>query len=230
MADVEALKKLAALKALEHIDSGMLVGLGTGSTAKYFIEGLADKITRAELNDIRAVATSRASEEQAQRLGIPLCELKGQRLDVAVDGMDELDPKLNAIKGLGGALAREKIVESCAELLILIGDESKLVRHIGEKAPIPVEVLPFAYLSTQKRLEALVSKPVLRMKADQAFVTDNGNFIFDCYIDPPVAIYELASALANIPGVVEHGLFLDMAEMAYIATQDDLLSLNKDAV
>ena len=227
MADLETLKQQAALKALEQVKSGMLVGLGTGSTAKYFIAGLGEKVARGELTNITAIATSKASEEQATGLGIRMLELEGQSIDIAIDGMDEVDPQLNAIKGLGGALTREKMVESCAKLFILIGDESKTVQNIGEKAPIPVEVVQFAWKSTQKKLERLDTRPIRREKQGKAFITDNGNYILDCHISPPRDVYALAEALSATPGVLEHGLFLDMAQTAYIATQTEIFVMQR---
>ncbi len=229
VADLENLKKEAALKALEHVRSGMFIGLGSGSTAKHFIAELGNKLASGELRNITAVATSKASDEQARALKIPILELSGQSLDIAIDGMDEVDPSLNAIKGLGGALTREKMVESCTDFFILIGDETKTVTHIGEKAPIPVEVVQFAWQSTQAKLKALGTNPVLRMQNNEAFVTDNGNYILDCHIEPPQDIYALANALANTPGVLEHGLFLDMAKLAYVATKDGVLTLKKES-
>lgn len=228
MADLEVLKKEAALKALGHVKSGMFIGLGSGSTAKHFIAELGNKLASAELSNITAVATSKASDQQARALNIPMLELSGQKLDMAIDGMDEVDPNLNAIKGLGGALTREKMVESCTNFFILIGDETKTVTHIGEKAPIPVEIVQFAWQSTQAKLKALNTKPVLRMHNNEAFVTDNGNFILDCHIEPPQDIYALANAFANTPGVLEHGLFLDMAKLAYVATQDGVLTFKNE--
>ena len=225
--DLEELKKEAALRALECVESGMLVGLGTGSTAKYFIAGLGEKLKRGDLKDITAVATSAASEQQARALGISLISLIGQNLDIAIDGMDEADPELNAIKGLGGALTREKIVESCAELFILIGDETKTVKHLGEKAPIPVEVVKFAWEATAAKLTALGTVPQIRHKEKTPFITDNSNYILDCHIQPPFDVYGLAEKIISTPGVVEHGLFLGMASRAYIATQAGVDVLEK---
>ena len=223
MAELEALKKQAALRAVEHVKSGMRVGLGTGSTAKYAIEAIGGRFQKRELENITAIATSKASEALAASYGIPLIELTGQRLDIAIDGMDELDPQLNAIKGLGGALTREKIVEACADVLILIADETKLVKQLGEKAPIPVEVVSFAWKATEAKLESLNLRSEHRMKEDEAFVTDNGNYILDCYVKPPIDPYKLAIDISTTPGVVEHGLFLDMAKVAYIAHPDKVV-------
>ena len=228
MPDLEALKKQAALKALEHVKSGMLLGLGTGSTAKYVIEGVGERLASGDLTDITAVVTSEASEALAHKLGIPLVELTGQTLDVAIDGMDEVDPQLDAIKGLGGALTREKIVEACAAFFILVGDETKQVTHLGEKAPVPVEVVSFGWQATQKKLTALGCRVERRSKEGETFVTDNGNFVLDCHLSPPVDVHALAREVSSTPGVVEHGLFLGMAHLAYVAAQNEVLTLKAD--
>ena len=227
MADLEAQKKRAALTALTHVESGMLVGLGTGSTAKYATEGLGAALAAGRLHGVRAVVTSEASGVLATRCGIPVLAFTGQILDLAVDGMDELDPHLNAVKGLGGALTREKIVESYATTLILVGDETKRVAYLGERAPVPVEVVVFAWQATAKHLSALGCRPTRREQAGQPFVTDNGNYILDCRTERPDDVYALAAALSAVPGVVEHGLFLDMATLAYIATADEVLTFQK---
>lgn len=214
---LELLKLKAARAALAHVESGMLVGLGTGSTARHFIDGLGEKLARGELTGVRAVATSQASAAQAEALGIPLVELDGA-LDVAVDGMDELDVELNAIKGLGGALTREKIVESCARCLILIGDVSKRVDYLGQKAPVPIEILPFGWRATIGKLEQLGLTVTRRMAGAAPFITDNGNYIVHAQTAGPRDMATLAQQLSCTPGVVEHGLFLHMACCAYIAT------------
>ena len=224
---LEAQKEQAALEAVKRIESGMLIGLGTGSTAKYAIQAVGERLRDGTLRDIRAVVTSEASRAMAEALNIPLVELTGQKLDVAIDGMDEIDPNLNAIKGLGGALTREKIVEACADLLILVGDETKRVKNLGERAPIPVEVVPFGWRATQEKLSALGCRPALRVRDGETFVTDNGNCILDCDITPPVDVYALANEISALPGVVEHGLFLDMAGLAYVATSQEVLTLTR---
>ncbi len=223
--DLEHLKQQAAIYALEHVQSGMIVGLGSGSTAIYFIKALGEKLQRGELKDIIGVPSSKRSQELAQELGIPLAELTPHGVDVAIDGMDEVDPKLNAIKGLGGAQTREKIVASSAKVFILIGDGTKMVKQLGEKAPIPVEVIPFGYKATWAKLEPLVTKVEQRMNGTQPFLTDNGNYILHCHVTPPIDAPALAKSINMIPGVVEHGLFLGMAEVAYVATGHDVLKL-----
>lgn len=228
MAELEDLKQQAALRAVEHVKSGMRIGLGTGSTAKYAIEAIGERFQAGELKNITAIATSKASETLAASFGIPKLELHGQTLDVAIDGMDELDPDLNAIKGLGGALTREKIVEACADVLILIADGTKLVKRLGEKAPIAVEVLGFAWRATEAKLQALGLRPERRMNEDEAFVTDNNNYILDCHVYPPIDAQTLATNISIIPGVVEHGLFLDMAKLAYIAHPDKVVRYERE--
>lgn len=225
--ELESLKKQAALQALEHVEAGMLLGLGTGSTAKHFIDALGKKVRRGELENIRAVSTSKISEAQARNYGVEILDLTGQPLDLAVDGMDEITDELNVIKGLGGALTREKIVEACAKVFILIGDETKLVSYLGEKTPIPVEVVPFGWQATLKKLEALGVQPSRREDEGEPYVTDNGNYIIHCATSEPKDVHALAQQLASTPGVVEHGLFLNMAQKAYVATKDGVKVLNK---
>jgi ribose 5-phosphate isomerase A len=214
---IDALKRAAAARAVQHVRSGMVVGLGTGSTAKHAIDLIGARLAAGDLRDINAVATSRASETQAQSLGIPIVPLQG-RLDIAIDGMDELTPRLDAIKGLGGALTREKIVESRTDLLILIADDSKKVNYLGEKAPLPVEVIPLAAEVVARELERLGAAVQLRMaERDEPFVTDNHNYILDCRWQEWQP-HALAPIIACLAGVVEHGLFLGMAQVAYLAT------------
>lgn len=223
----EGLKQVAAQKAIGHVESGMLVGLGTGSTAWHFIQALGEYLREGRLHNIMAVATSRVTEIQAQQLGIPLIELYGQTLDLAVDGMDEVDDDLNAIKGLGGALTREKIVESCARQFILIGDVSKKVLWLGEKTAVPVEVVPFGWKSTRAKLESLGLDVILHLQGETPFVTDNGNYIFHARLTQKVDMAILAQHLSCTVGVVEHGLFLNMAHLAYLAAEDGIQTLTK---
>jgi ribose 5-phosphate isomerase A len=225
--DIESLKQQAALQALGHVKSGMTLGLGSGSTATYFIQALGEKLKSGELQTILGVPSSKRSEILAKALGIPLIELSPDGVDIAIDGMDEVDPDLNAIKGLGGAQTREKIVASSAKLFILIGDETKTVNQLGEKAPIPVEVIPFGYQATVAKLAALSTRPEMRMSGSEPFITDNGNYIFHCHVTPPIDAKMLAQSISAIPGVVEHGLFLGMATIAYVATSREVLKLER---
>jgi ribose 5-phosphate isomerase A len=219
---VDQFKRLAAEKALALVEGGMRLGLGTGSTAAMFVELLAAEV-RAGL-DIVCVPTSEATRAQAERLGIRLTTLDAEPiLDLVVDGADEVDAELQLIKGGGGALLREKIVASASNRMVVIADSSKKVARLG-RFPLPVEVVRFGLKSTERHIEALAGDVgcrgtiAPRLLSDGApFVTDGGNLILDCAfreIDDPEG---LAEALQIIPGVVEHGLFLGLADMAILA-------------
>lgn len=225
MDPIERWKRAAAERALDLVTSGMLLGLGSGSTARHFIAGLGQRVASGALTGIRGVPSSRESEEQASALGIPLVDLPAGGLDLAVDGMDEVTTELDAIKGLGGALTREKIVASSARRFVLIGDERKRVARLGERAPVPVEVVAFGLHRTRALLEGLGAEPALRGGDADPFRTDNGNLIFDLWFADGFAPGDLAAALASLPGVVEHGLFLGMAERAVLAGQDGVHEL-----
>jgi len=202
-------KKIAAERAVEYIKDGMTVGLGTGSTAYWAIEKIGARVYEG-LN-IRAIATSTRTEEQARKLGIKLVPFSEiDKIDVTIDGADEVDLDLNLIKGGGGALLREKIVAAASRLLIIVADESKYVNRLGA-FPLPVEVVRFGYEMTIRHLQDLGCKTVLRATEDGLYITDNGNYIVDCHfenIDNPA---DLHRRLNMIPGVVENGLFINMA-------------------
>ena len=217
----ERLKQAAAEAALDLVEPGMLLGLGTGSTAKYVTIGIGQRLADGRLVDVRGVPTSEATRALGARLGIPLEELPGSGVDLAIDGMDEVDPDLGAIKGLGGALLREKIVAASAMRFVLVGDRSKQVGRLGERAPVPVEVLPFGSERTLAALRALDLVPAVRTEADGSpFLTDNGNPVVDCAFTPERDAAELARDLDSVPGVLGHGLFLGLATAAYIAAED----------
>lgn len=203
----------AAARALTLVRSGMIVGLGTGSTAEHFVRGLAGRV-REGLR-VTGVPTSSVIEALARSLDIPLTERFDRAIDLAVDGADEIDPKLNLIKGRGGAMVREKLVAQAARRFVVIADESKLVAALG-KAPVPVEVLPFLHQRTLVLLEDLGARATLRGGSDP-LITDNGNYVVDCQFSVPLTSPpELAAALDAIPGVVGHGLFLGMATAAIV--------------
>jgi len=212
-AEVEAHKRAAAERALELVRPGAILGLGTGSTARYFIDGLAVKV-RGGLK-VQAVATSLESRAQAEAGGIPVTERTDGWLDLAVDGADEIDPAVNCVKGRGGALLREKVVAHASRRFVLIADESKLVGRLG-RGPVPVEVLPFLWEATSRSIESLGGQPELRMAAGQPFMSDNGNLILDTTFGTVDA--GLSAALHAIPGVMEHGLFFGMARAAIIGS------------
>lgn len=217
-------KQRAAEAAMAYVSDGMIVGLGTGSTADHLLQALGAAIRAGKLKNIRGVPTSRQAERRAEALGIPLTTLaQSPTPDLTIDGADEVDPELNLIKGLGGALLREKIVAQNSKRLIIIADSSKAVNRLGTKSPLPVEVAQFAHEVQEAFLMDLGAAPTLRRSPDgTVFVTDNGNFIYDCRfngIDNPES---LAAALRQRAGIVESGLFLGIASVALIASEDDV--------
>ena len=222
---MDELKKAAAAEALTLVESGMRLGLGTGSTAKIFVDLLAERMKREGLKLI-AVPTSEATRLQAESLGIPLTTLdETPELDLAIDGADELDAQLNLIKGGGAAHLREKIVELAAKRFVVIADETKEVAVLG-KFPLPLEVVPFGLAATRQRLIRVIEKSGcagelrLRMKADGTPVkTDGGNLILDAHLGTIADPARLADALDHVTGLVEHGLFIGMAERAILATR-----------
>jgi ribose 5-phosphate isomerase A len=216
-------KKAAAIAAASLVKNGMIVGLGTGSTAKFAVDELGRRMREEGLQFI-GIPTSEATAAQARELGIPLSTLGiHPELDLAIDGADEIvEGPLHLVKGRGGALLREKLVEASAKELIIIADDSKLVAQLGTKMPLPIEVNPFGWEATAKRISALGAKTVLR----DGFSTDGGHIILDCDFGPIADPLALARSLDATVGVVEHGLFLGMATQAYIATADGMLHLH----
>jgi ribose 5-phosphate isomerase A len=220
--DIDAQKRAAASRALDFVQPGMRLGLGTGSTARTFVDLLGQRV-RAGLAVI-AVPTSEATRAQAERLGIPLTTLdETPELDLTVDGADEIAPDLSLIKGGGGALLREKIVAAASVRMVVIADASKYVAVLG-RFPLPIEVVPFGFTATQRRVEAACaaagSAGPARLRRGQdghAFVTDGGHWILDAALQRIPAPQALAKRLAAIAGVVEHGLFIGLARTAVIA-------------
>ena len=215
MADQDALKQAAAEKALELVRDGMLVGLGSGSTARYFTEGVGRLV--ADGMRVRGVPTSRATAALAAELGIPVVEDLVGAIDLAVDGADEVDPSLGLIKGRGGALFREKLVAAAAKRFVAVVDESKVVDRLG-KGVLPVEVLPFLWRTTAERLARLCTGLKVRGGEEEPYVTDNGNLVLDLSFEAGIEdSAELASALKASVGVVEHGLFLGLTDSCIVA-------------
>ncbi len=218
--DANAMKKLVAEEAVNrYVKDGMFVGLGTGSTAKFMIERIGELVKQGY--DLTCTATSVQSAELAKSLGIKVVDLDEiDHLDITIDGTDEVDPDMQLIKGLGGALLREKIVAAATVREIIIADESKLVEKLGTKAPLPVEVLQFGHQHTKFALERQGCKAELRMKDGKPFVTDGGNYIYDCKFECIEKPFFLETRIDVIPGVVENGLFLNTAVDVLIAKTD----------
>ncbi len=227
--DLVNYKKEAALKALEYVKSGMVLGIGTGSTTKYFIDALGEALKNGSLKDIKGVATSIKTEEYASGKGIPMVDINHfQELDLAVDGADEIDGDLNLIKGLGRALLREKIVESYAKQFVVIADYTKAVRQLGKKRPLPIEIVPFGWLTHIRWLEALGCKVELWLEKEKPVVTDNHNYIVKCWFEDGIEDpHTLAVRIKQRTGVVEHGLFINMADVAIIVGKEGVQIKNR---
>jgi ribose 5-phosphate isomerase A len=214
-------KQMAGEEAVTYIENGMVIGIGTGTTAAYMIQALAQRL-REGLTIVGAVPTSEATAQLASSLGIPLTDLDTHpQLDLAIDGADEIDGQLRLIKGGGGALLREKIVAAASRRFIIIADAAKLVPQLGHVFPVPVETIPFARTPVHLQLQALGAQVQLRQREGQVFHTDSGNIILDCFF--PGGINDPESLHANIKaivGVVETGLFLGMTERAIIGGVD----------
>ncbi len=219
-------KEAAGRASLKFVHDGNVVGLGTGSTAAYAVRGLGEKVA-AGLK-ISGIPTSVKTAELARSLGIPLTTFdETQVIDVTIDGADEFDPHLNLTKGGGGALLREKIIASASKQVVIIADSSKQVTVLG-KFPLPVEVIPFAEALVAKKISALGATVKLRQRADgKTFITDEGHHILDCHFgqipDPP----SLARKLSDMPGIVEHGLFIGMASVVLLAKGNNVQELRK---
>ena len=216
---LDELKKAAAEKAVEQVKSGMVLGLGTGSTTRYAVEKVGQLWQAGVLKDIVAVPTSEGTATLARQYSLPLATLDEQpTLDLVIDGADEVDPDLNLVKGLGGALLREKLVAMAAERFVVVVDERKLVEKLGTHTPLPVEVVQFGWKTQMRWLEQLGCQPARRGGDEQPYITDNCNYIIDCTfpygIDDPAA---LSAVLRARIGLVEHGLFLKMAPQVIVA-------------
>lgn len=223
---VVQLKEAAAEAAAQRLEDGMIVGLGSGSTAALAVAAIGKRV-KGGLR-ITGIPTSEKTEEQAKSLGIALATFKDYaKLDVAIDGADEVElGTLNLIKGGGGNQLREKIVASASSRFIVIVDESKLVERLGSKAKVPVEVAQFGWQSTQRKLTEMNLKPGLRMAKDgKPYITDGGNYILDCAVGPIPSPEELQSQLDAVVGVVEHGLFLGMTSEVIIGSADGVKQL-----
>jgi len=219
-------KEAAARASLQFVQDGQVVGLGTGSTAAYFIKLLGEQVQRGL--KIRGIPTSVRSRDMAMNLGIPLTTLdECQEIAVTVDGADEVDPQLRLIKGGGGALLREKIVASATRQLVIVADASKQVPRLG-KFPLPVEVIKFAEALVAKRIQALGAQVSLRKdESGKAYLTDENNHILDCRFGEIADADRLARELSEMPGVVEHGLFIGLASVVLFARGSEIVELRR---
>jgi len=218
-------KKIAAGKAIEYVKNGMTVGLGTGSTAYWAIQGIGEMVKNGL--SIRAIATSIQSENLARELNIPIVRFgEIDHFDVTIDGADEVDQQLNLIKGGGGALLREKIVAAATRFYVIIVDASKLVQQLGA-FPLPVEVTPFGWELTERQLRGLGCEPRMRMKDGAPFLTDNQQYIFDCSFGPIADPAKLHRQVSDITGVMEDGFFIGMANVVISGAPDGEIKILK---
>lgn len=211
-------KKIAGEKAAEYIKDGMVIGLGTGSTVKYLVDKVGEMVKKGL--KIKAVPTSKVTEQQARELGIPLVDINEvDHIDLDIDGVDEIDGNFNATKGGGGALFREKVVADLAKEVIWIMDESKLVNNLGN-FPLPVEILPYGYKIVFKKLKEYGYNPAMRMKEGELFITDNGNYIVDLHLGTSMDVEEIKIKLNSIVGVLETGQFFKMCKRIIVGTNN----------
>ncbi len=226
--NADVLKRQAGEFAANLVESGMIVGLGSGSTAIFATRRIAQRLHSGELAKVHGLPTSLATEAAANELGIPLTTLaQHPRLDITIDGADEVDPDFNLIKGGGGAHLREKIVAQATERLVIVADDSKLVDQLGTTWAIPIEVIPFGWESQAAYLESLGATPRLRMVGDAPFTTDQGNRILDADFGPITDPASLARQLESRAGIVEHGLFIGMTRDVVVAGKSGVRHLRR---
>ncbi len=220
------MKKLAAERAVQFVEDGMIVGLGTGSTAEFAVRKLGAMVKDGFR--IQAVPTSMKSKKLASEFAIPIIELDETiEIDVTIDGADEVDSHLNLIKGGGGALTREKIVAYHTKKEIIAVDETKIVKGLGADFPVPVEVTKFGWAATKKSLVDLGCTAELRTIVDEKFITDNGNYIIDCDFGRIAQPEVLEKDINAIPGVVENGLFINLADLVIVASRQGIMTLDQ---
>lgn len=221
------MKRIAAEKAVDLIEDNMIVGLGTGSTVKYALKKIGIRISKGL--KIKGIPTSNETKKLAIKYNIPLTSLAEQpEIDLTIDGADEIDSDLNLIKGGGGALTREKIIAFHSKKLIIVADDSKVVKSLGIDFPLPVEVVKFGWETTKKTLENFECTCTLRKIFEDPFITDNGNYIIDCEFDRIPDPEDLEQKLNMIPGVVENGLFIDLAHKAIVGGTQGIMTLEKE--
>jgi len=213
-------KKIAGEKATEYIKDGMIIGLGSGSTVYWMLKRLGEMVEQGM--NVKGISSSIRTEGWSQEFGIPLTDFSEvQLLDLAIDGANEIDPQFNLLKGGGGSLVREKIINTNSAKLIIIADDSKLVSQLG-KVPLPVEILRFGWEVTEKKIAQLGCKPVLRSREGASFVSDNGNYIVDCEFEAIPNPEKLHHELKQIVGVVETGLFIGMTDIVILAGETEV--------
>ena len=229
MTDLEVLKAEAGAAAVDRfVRSGMRLGLGSGSTAAKMLDALGERLASGALADVAGVPTSAATAASCAELGIPLLTLEqAGELALVIDGADEIDPRLDLIKGLGGAHLREKVVAAAAREMVVVADETKIVGRLGERAPLPVEVITFALPVAERLLRGLGWEPELRVDDGRPFVTDEGNRILHCRREEWVDTEALAADISQVPGVVAHGFFLGFASAAVVATREGVQELRR---
>ena len=232
MSQVQEMKRAAAAHAARRLHDDMVVGLGSGSTAALFLESLGARLHGGRLRNVVGVATSLETASAAAILKIPVTTLRrGMSIDLTVDGADEVDPRLDLVKGLGGALMREKMVAQASVRLLIVVDEKKIVDRLGTRSPVPVEVVPFGWSAQSAFIESLGARAALRTRegTSEPFVTDNGNYVLDCFfeegIDDPS---RLDALLHERAGIVETGLFLGMADEIVIGGEKGVRSLTRE--
>lgn len=224
----DELKKMAAEAAVDRLESGMVVGLGTGSTARFALERLSELIRAGRLKKILGIPSSLQTEREARELRIPLTGFESHPIiDVTIDGADEVDPGLNLIKGGGGALLREKVLAQASRCNIIIVDESKLSERLGTKWALPVEVVPFARAVEEHFLKSIGATVALRTRNGQAVATDQGNLLLDARFGPMDDPGRLADLLGGRAGIVEHGLFVGLAHELFVAGADGIRHLKR---
>jgi len=219
-------KKMAGEAAAKYVKDGMILGLGTGSTAYFAINAIGELVKKGM--DLKAVPTSIATKLQARQLGIPLLTIDDvDRIDLAIDGVDEIDSHFNAIKGGGGALYREKVVATLAKEVIWIMDDSKLVNSLG-RFPLPVEIAIYGSKQAFSKMQDFEFRPVLRVTNGEKFITDNGNYIVDLHLGAPINIDDVITKLASIVGILEHGLFINLCKYIVVGTDEGVKTIKND--
>ncbi|EMR75189.1 ribose-5-phosphate isomerase [Thermoplasmatales archaeon SCGC AB-540-F20] len=220
------MKKMAAEKAVEHVDNGMVIGLGTGSTVKYAIKKLGEMVNTGL--KIEGIPTSLRTKKLATEYNIPLVDLNDYtEIDLTIDGADEVDSNLNLIKGGGGALTREKIIAYHSKKEIIVIDETKVVKKLGIDSPVPVEVTKYGWKATKKTLKELGCTAELRTIMDEVYITDNSNYILDCDFGKINEPETLEKEINSIPGVIENGLFIDLVDEVIVGSKQGIITLEE---